>query len=289
MYELSVKQVLWFSGSLVLGLAACAAPQKALTRPSYSFCGLTHLDFGSPLNVEALVAEYPILEGTVFSASGYEEHLPPVDLACDHVVEPGAVLDIEVVGEADLSMRRLYVSEGGTEYLPYIGAVDLVGHRPPEIRGRLEAKYGALLKCPEVSVRMLECGACGFAGLHDGSMTILHHGRPARHIELRGGESVLSVLGAPERDDLRAIRVLRRADREPCGVGHIIIVDAWAFIKDGDVRQDLPLRSGDVVLGAPRGGDWALLRRYVDGDIDLDALIDALTPAGTSAAPRRTP
>lgn len=285
MHELSVKRVLWFSGSLVLGLVACAkTPVPPAPVP---------VDYGIPVDVEALVLEFPALKGRAITAPEYCEEflrfsggcrIPP---AIDYRIHPGSTIDVEVVGEEDLWCKGVFVPPDGLVELPYVGVINIAGMMRDELAELLEHKYEVLVKRPQVLIHM----RAGLSLRYDfnptgGTVTVLWPDRPPEFHELSGRETVFGVVAPSEltdRHDPRAIRVLRRADKDPFGRRRIIFVDAYDFVADTDPRQDISLRPGDVVcipsrftIGGHGDGPLVAERQYLDGNIDLDALIDAL-------------
>lgn len=69
------------------------------------------------------------------------------------VIRPGVTIDIEVVGEPEMSVLALFVPPDGYDYLPYIGRVQLAGKTRDELREDLETRYRRILKRPQVVVR----------------------------------------------------------------------------------------------------------------------------------------
>jgi hypothetical protein len=71
---------------VVLALGACGAPPRIVSRPASISPGPSSIPYGNPVDVDALILEYPALEGCVFTAAAYQEHLPIHDAACDRPI-----------------------------------------------------------------------------------------------------------------------------------------------------------------------------------------------------------
>lgn len=298
---------------LLMGAAAAGcgvgANKRLLTRPpSYSHA-LGWMQYGHPVDVEALVAEYPHLKGKVVTAPEYlEEVLAEMNRRkaedrplYDYKIVPGSTIDIEVVGEPELSVRSLFVPPDGYDYLPHLGRVQLSGKTRDELVNELVEKYRTILKQPQVLVHLRSGGRFTFPGADgafldpsggvvpgQGYITVLGgaQGTGGRQVGLFGQETVFSVLGGAflsQSAEWRAIRIIRRDDQDPFHRGRVIFVDAWEFVANADVRQDIPLRPGDFIfiptkytLGEHFDKDLNLLLEYAGKALSIDSLVRQL-------------
>lgn len=301
-------------GLILVGAAAAGcgvgANKRILTRPDSYAKALGWMQYGNPVDVEALVAEYPALKGKVVTAPEYlEEFLAIRDTKIkdnqpvfEYQIAAGSTIDIEVVGEEELSIQSLFVPPDGFDYLPYIGRVQLAGRTRDQLIEDLEERYRKILKRPQVlvhlrqGIRQVQPGqSAGFdpsggflAG--QGRVSVLGGGfgtsGGANQVGLFGGETIFSLLGGnllSEDSEWRAIRIIRRDDQDPFHRGRIIFVDAWEFIANADVRQDIPLRPGDFIfiprkftLGEQINHDFDLLLSYAGKFLTADSLYDQL-------------
>jgi polysaccharide export outer membrane protein len=173
-----------------------------------------------------------------------------------------------VVGEPELSQLNLFVPPDGFDYLPYIGRVQLAGRTPDDLRDELETRYGKLIDRARVFVVLNPHGGC-FPFQRIITLVMDEERTEQRNLfEVGTVFSALGSIGASDRFDWRAIRVLRRVPR-----GRIIMVDAWEYIGNGDVWQDLPLEWGDVIYVPLRQSTdprWSECVQYVERRITLD-------------------
>lgn len=270
--------------ALALGLAGLfaagcgvGANKRLLTRPpSYSHA-LGWMAYGTPIDLEELVAEYPALKGKVVTAPEYLEEWERLwkeaqkkgSLVYAFPIPHGATLDIEVVGEEALSTHGVEVDPSGSYSFRYIGPVQLAGKTKEQLEKELKEKYRKLLKNPEVLVHIkrghiypMALGDSKGSGPRiypgQGRVTVMGGGGQAgggggTDFGLYGGETLFQVIGAIGGGaEWRRIRIIRRDDQDPLHKGRVIFADAWEFIANADVRQDIPLRPGDYIFIPPK-------------------------------------
>jgi polysaccharide export outer membrane protein len=75
----------------------------------------------------------------------------------DHKIAPLDIINIDVVGEKDLSKENLRVSSSGTITFPFLGSVEVKGKTPAEVENLLKEKLGEdYLVNPQVIVTVKE-------------------------------------------------------------------------------------------------------------------------------------
>ncbi len=75
----------------------------------------------------------------------------------DHKIAPLDIINIDVVGEKDLSKENLRVSSSGTITFPFLGSVEVKGKTPAEVENLLKEQLGKdYLVNPQVIVTVKE-------------------------------------------------------------------------------------------------------------------------------------
>src|SRR6266566_7844384 len=75
----------------------------------------------------------------------------------DHKIAPLDIINIDVVGEKDLSKENLRVSSSGTITFPFLGSIEVKGRTPAEVEDLLKDKLGKdYLVDPQVIVTVKE-------------------------------------------------------------------------------------------------------------------------------------
>src|SRR5438876_10978979 len=75
----------------------------------------------------------------------------------DHKIAPLDIINIDVVGEKDLSKDNLRVSSSGTITFPFLGSVEVKGKTPAEVENLLKEQLGKdYLVNPQVIVTVKE-------------------------------------------------------------------------------------------------------------------------------------
>lgn len=173
-----------------------------------------------------------------------EEPMPaPGILAADedtdsYLINPHDLIDISVLGESDLSLS-VRVSERGTISFPLLGEVSAAGLTTIQFERRLEERLGRdYLVSPSVNVAIKEFGTISVLGQvqKPGSFEIKGQLTVSRAIALAGG---LTKTASPN-----GTRIIRKYG----GREEIIPVRLNDIFKGGDLRHDIPLRPGDLVV-----------------------------------------
>ena len=75
----------------------------------------------------------------------------------DHKIAPLDIINIDVIGEKDLSKENLRVSSSGTITFPFLGSVEVKGKTPAEVENLLKEQLGKdYLVNPQVIVTVKE-------------------------------------------------------------------------------------------------------------------------------------
>jgi polysaccharide export outer membrane protein len=168
-------------------------------------------------------------------------------------VGPGDTLLVAVYGHPELSiapyagvgsvtadrsrLSGLAIDNDGTIQFPLIGTVQVAGKTSAELRQFLETELVAYVKDPKVTVQVVFTGSIRYYLL--GQFTspgLKYSDRPLRLLE------ALSLGGSVELEkaSLRSAYVARKGKRLP--------INFYRLIREGDLTQDIRLRTGDVVL-----------------------------------------
>jgi polysaccharide biosynthesis/export protein len=211
-------------------------------------------------------------------------------------VGPGDTLLVAVYGHPELSiapyaggmgaiaadrsrLAGLVIDNDGTIQFPLIGTVQIAGKTSAELKVYLEKELVAYVKDPKVTIQVVFTGNIRYYLLGQFTQPGLKYSdRPLRLLE------ALSLGGSVELDkaSLRSAYVARKGKRLP--------INFYRLIREGDLTQNIRLRTGDVVLvpdntnerayvfgGAagsnPRGGTVA----FVNGRLTL---LQALAQVG---------
>ncbi len=168
-------------------------------------------------------------------------------------VGPGDTLLVAVYGHPELSiapyagvgsitaerarLSGLAIDNDGTIQFPLIGTVQVAGKTSAELRKFLEQELVTYVKDPKVTVQVVFTGSIRYYLLGQFTQPGLKYSdRPLRLLEaLSLGGSV-----ALEKASLRSAYVARKGKRLP--------INFHRLIRQGDLTQDIRLRSGDVVL-----------------------------------------
>ncbi len=168
-------------------------------------------------------------------------------------VGPGDSLLVAVYGHPELSLAAytgggafnspsargtgLVVDNDGTIQLPLIGTVSVEGKTSEELRSFLEQALAVYVKDPSVTVQVLFAGSIRYHLL--GQFTNPGMKYSDRPLHLLEG---LTLGGSIKLDDasLRSAYVAREGKRLPVNFSRLII--------DGDLKQNIKLQTGDVVV-----------------------------------------
>lgn len=179
-------------------------------------------------------------------------------------VGAGDTLLVAVYGHPELSMvpytggagmsaqsgrlAGLVIDNDGTIQFPLIGSVQVAGKSGEELRAFLQQELAVYVKDPKVTVQVVFTGSIRYYLL--GQFTnpgLKYSDRPTRLLE------TLSLAGSInlERASLRTAYVARGNKRLP--------VDFRRLILEGDLKQNIKLRTGDVVLVPDKASEQAFV------------------------------
>jgi len=182
---------------------------------------------GSP---EAVSSPVPAPEGPAFDYR--------VPGAGGFVIGPGNVLDINVLGESELSLPVL-VTEAGTISYPLLGEVSVAGFTPMKLERRLEELLAEnYLVSPRVTIFIREYGKISVLGQikKPGSYQYREQLTVTGAIALGGGLTDIA--------DPNDTQVIRSED----GGKKVMRVRLKDILEGGEEEDDVVLRPGDIVF-----------------------------------------
>jgi polysaccharide biosynthesis/export protein len=165
-------------------------------------------------------------------------------------VGPGDALLVAVYGHPELALGDyavantlgsrpvgLIIDNDGTIQLPLLGSVQVAGKTLEQLRSYLQQEISIFVKEPKVTVQLAFNGSIRYYLLGQFATPGLKFSdRPLRLLE------ALSLGGSVqmERASLRGAYVARNSKRLP--------INFRRLLRDGDLKQNIPLRSGDIVM-----------------------------------------
>lgn len=180
-------------------------------------------------------------------------------------VGPGDAILVAVYGHPELSIASyagagvaggrsagFIVDNDGTIQFPLIGSVPVAGKTSEELRSYLENQLLSFLREPRVTVQVTFNGSIRYYLL--GQFTqpgVKYSDRPMRLMEALALGGSIQLAQA----SLRGAYVARAGRRLP--------IDFHRLLRQGDLKYNIPLRSGDVVFVPDNAGDQA----YVFGGV----------------------
>jgi len=157
----------------------------------------------------------------------------------NYLVEIGDVLEISVWQIQELQ-REVVVRPDGKISFPLIGDVIAVGRTIDELRQDIVDKIKVYIKVPQVSINIIEFGGKKVAVLGEvGSPGLVRFNGPttlAEAISLAG-----DLTYQANKDRVFVLRTL------PGGKPIVIYANANKMLKEGDLRENIFVRSGDIV------------------------------------------
>jgi polysaccharide export outer membrane protein len=183
-------------------------------------------------------------------------------------VGPGDSLLVAVYGHPELSISTyagagvaggraagFIIDNDGTIQFPLIGSVHVAGKTGEELRLFLERQLATFLREPHVTIQVTYNGSIRYYLLGQFSQPGLKYSdRPMRLLEAMslGGSVVL------EHASLHAAFIARDGRRLP--------IDFQRLLRQGDLKYNIPLRSGDVVVVPDNSGDQVFVFGGVIGE-----------------------
>ncbi|MEK6838617.1 MAG: polysaccharide biosynthesis/export family protein [Candidatus Thermoplasmatota archaeon] len=275
------------AGATVVG-AGC----YGLTRPKYDQEALyDYPSDNNPPNIAKIVARYPELKGLVLTAPEYnaeveqeaarreKEGVPAVSA---YTIQPGVVLYIEVLGEAEFT-RQVTVNVDGTFDYPLLGTLVVRGLTLQQVKDLLREKLQKYLRDPQIVLNATYANVLGGSGLiAAGKVLVLGRiGSPGPK-NYTGQEKLSGMLALAgwfdENSERREVRVLK--PRKGHRRARVVIADFQQFLVNADMAQDIPVEIDDIIYvpehwtaGDQFSKDWDLTIRYLSGAQDLDGLL----------------
>lgn len=183
-------------------------------------------------------------------------------------VGPGDSLLVAVYGHPELSISTyagagvaggkaagFIVDNDGTIQFPLIGSVNVAGKTGEELRGYLERQLANYIREPHVTVQVTYNGSIRYYLLGQFSQPGLKYSdRPMRLLE------AMSLAGSVvlEHASLRSAYIARDGRRLP--------IDFQRLIRQGDLKFNIPMHSGDVVVVPDNTGDQVFVFGGVVGE-----------------------
>lgn len=153
-------------------------------------------------------------------------------------------------------LAGLVVDNDGTAQFPLVGPLPVAGKTSNELRVYLERELSRYVNEPKVTVQVVFAGSIRYYLLGQFSQPGLKYSdRPLRLLEaLSLGGSVLL-----ERASLNTAYVARNGKR--------LAINFRRLLREGDLRQNIRLRSGDVVFVPDNSGDQVFVFGAAQGSI----------------------
>lgn len=161
--------------------------------------------------------------------------LPTLTAADDYIIAPGDKINVSVWGNKDLSNQITVRSDGKISF-PLIGEVKASGLTPLQLREKIASQLAEFVNNPEVTVNLVESD----------QLTIYIFGnlKASGEKKFKGNTNLLqlfSMIGSlPSHIDLKTSFLIRNNDKLP--------VDMYRLIKEGDLTQNVFLKSGDTIF-----------------------------------------
>ncbi len=162
--------------------------------------------------------------------------------SADYSIGPGDNLDIHVWRHEDLS-RVVPVRPDGKISTPLVEDMLAAGKTASELARDIETQLSEYIKTPKVTVIVT-----GFIGNANDQIRVIGQAGQPRAISYTKNMSLLDVMiavgGLSEFAAPRRAKILRRIG----GEGTEIPVRPDLLLERGDIRYDIPMRPGDVLI-----------------------------------------
>jgi len=207
---------------------------------------------------------------------------------------PGQDLVVQVWGQEKFPERMQIRSDGRIDF-PLVGPVQVAGRPLEEVKATLVAGLQrAGIRDPKIALNTVRQRRLLVQEIQAGDIAVLGEVRSPQIVSFFGEQTVFQALAVAghltpdaEWDEIAVIRRRRaRAGEGPESQmrdlerGIVILVDAEAFLRYGDWRQNIPLEQGDIIfvprkrtLGRHIEEDFDLVMKYVRGGLDASSLV----------------
>lgn len=165
--------------------------------------------------------------------------------AQDYVLGAGDTIRLEVFDVPEYS-KEYRVLVNGTLNLPLVGNVSIEGLSLQQAGNLLSSRYEPYLTRPRVTVTLVAARPLNVAIAGEinrpGSYTV----SPAEGSKFPTVTRLVQLAGGMTQSaDLKQVEI-RRPQRS--GSDQVIRVDLWQLIREGNLRQDISLRDGDMIF-----------------------------------------
>ncbi|MFL1463404.1 XrtA/PEP-CTERM system exopolysaccharide export protein [Roseococcus sp. DSY-14] len=175
---------------------------------------------------------------------------PPVLPAADtaqaaegsYVIGPGDMLGIFVYRAPDLTVD-LPVRPDGMVSMPLVSDIQAAGRTPTQLARDLERRLAQYVRDPNVTIMVRS-----FVGPTSRQVRVIGEASEPQAIPYREGMTVLDVMVATRGVTRFAAGNRAQIIRREGGEAQVIPVRLFDLLRNGDVRQDIPVRPGDTFL-----------------------------------------
>lgn len=201
----------WLQGASLSALAAEPTPQAAPLPP--------------------LVKTAPVAPPVVLPKEG------------EYTLGPGDRIKVDVFQAAELSGEHQVLVDGSIGF-PLIGMVKVQGKTIPELTQTLSQQYGRYIKRPVVTVyltspRPLNITLAGEINRPGAYNIAINQGQKFPHLT----DIIQEAGGLTPVADISQVEVVRQIGKDT----EYYRVNLWELLQNGDKRQNITLRDGDVV------------------------------------------
>ncbi|MBZ0252729.1 MAG: polysaccharide biosynthesis/export family protein [Candidatus Methylomirabilis sp.] len=158
----------------------------------------------------------------------------------DYRIGPEDLLEVTVMGEPDLA-KRVRVPDSGAVTFPLIGTVQVGGHTVKEVERLVAEKLAAeYLQNPQVNVSLLE--------YRQGQALVLGEVNSPGPYRVTRSDTLMEMLtkarGFTPLADVTEVKVVRRSEGGP----QVVVINTRAITEDGNLQENIPIRSGDIII-----------------------------------------
>lgn len=202
-----------------------------------------------------------------------------------HTIGPQDVLQVNIYGEPDLSMR-VVVSEDGSYSYPLIGQVKASGLTVRQLEEEMKATLASYLVSPQVSVALVE--------IRSQQVTVMGEVKAPGTYSFSTPSNLLGILGKAggptieAGDEILVVRVRAHANGyhgTNSQAGSTSIQVSTKGLLTGDTTQNVPIYAGDTIYVRPGGFFYVLGEVQRSGRYRLESdttVAKALSVAGGS-------
>ena len=169
-----------------------------------------------------------------------------------YTIQPGDIISVTVYGEPDLAQPEIVVRPDGYATIDPVGEVYVEGFDIQSLTKELSGKFANYINEPIISLNIKEInppsvyifGAVQKPGNYQQMTQVSKYFADSKNPIVRTDFSLTNVIanagGLANDADISNITVTSADKKEKK-------VNLWRFLKDGDVSQNLRMRTGDVI------------------------------------------